>query len=144
MGFPKLVLICLAALAGCDRYDTESPHARQYGADPEGGVDAPIEADTYGWDWNGADADRDRRVGRAEWARGLGPMFTRMDADRDGLVTAEEFERAGGDRALYDRLDADARPGLDREELGVGWFDALDANDNDAIEAEEWPWKGAT
>jgi len=92
-------------------------------------------------------------------ARNYGAAFNcadilkRLDADRDGYLTRNEWERFFDDsdtnadgRLSQDEVQPDSRRELDEEALRpdqgrLTAFERLDANKNDAIEISEWPGK---
>lgn len=81
----------------------------------------------YDWKWLAArhDADGDGRVTAAEF-RGSRAWFERLDRDRDGVVTADDFDWT--DASRYVRLT----------QLLRGWNQRLDADDDDRISRAEW------
>jgi hypothetical protein len=81
----------------------------------------------YGWDWLAAryDADKDGRVSREEF-RAPGEFFDRLDRNRDGVLTKEDFDWS--DRA----------PFLRQLRTTSQWFRWIDANSNGRISRDEW------
>jgi hypothetical protein len=68
-------------------------------------------------------------------------MFSRLDANEDGVVDASELANARGGRMLA-RFDADADGRITREEFDVGLaaaFKAMDKNGDGVVTADERP-----
>jgi hypothetical protein len=81
----------------------------------------------YGWKWL---ADRHKitpagRITRKEF-KGPAALFDRLDRDRDGVLTAADFDWS------------DRSPFLQRGRMADMWFSRLDANSNGRVSREEW------
>jgi hypothetical protein len=93
------------------------------------------------------DADRDRRVMRAEVDRGVDAAWLSLDRNGDGVASALEFADwakvvMGSETATPGRIamDADADGSLSSAEVRNGLlaeFDRLDSNDDDALDRSE-------
>lgn len=81
----------------------------------------------YGWDWLAAryDADKNGRITREEF-QGPADLFDRLDRDRDGVLTADDFDWS------------DRSPFLRQVGITGQWFRWIDANSNGRITREEW------
>lgn len=89
-----------------------------------------------------SDDDGDRDDGAAAEAR----RFDRLDANRDGRVSRDEWRDS---RAAFDRLDENRDGRLTRAELFAedsadDRFDQLDANGNGAVTRGEWTGSAAS
>jgi hypothetical protein len=98
-----------------------------------------------------ADANKDGRITRAEMRAAREQGFRAMDANNDGVISAEERQQlaaaaaakkkgkgGGGDRTAG--MDANGDGKITRTEFlnaPMRGFDRLDANDNDVVEAAE-------
>ncbi len=81
----------------------------------------------YGWEWlvQRNDANHDGKVTREEF-KGPAEMFDRLDRDRDGVLTADDFDWSENSSLI--RQSRSMRP----------WFRAIDANSNGRISRQEW------
>lgn len=79
----------------------------------------------YHWNWLAQrfDANRDNKITRQELA---GDLFDRLDRDRDGVLTPDDF-----DWSERSKIAQQGRP------VGM-WFSRIDANSNGRISREEW------
>lgn len=60
-----------------------------------------------------------------------------MEADAEGRVAYEAFDRGFNDAGLFDRWDADGDEALTREELNRGIFSGYDADADDYLDSDE-------
>lgn len=88
------------------------------------------------------DADRDGRVSREEWPRNA-EVFARLDANNDGFLSADELQ-AGRQktfraRKAFGRMDQNHDGQISREEWKgrTEVFDRLDANGDGTVSADE-------
>ena len=81
----------------------------------------------YGWKWLAAryDADHDGRITRQEF-RGPADLFDRLDRDRDGVLTPEDFDWSERSAFLRQALIAER------------WFRLIDHNSNGRVSRAEW------
>ncbi len=81
----------------------------------------------YDWKWLAArlDADGNGSVSREEY-RGPAELFDRLDRDRSGALTADDFDWS--ERSAFARLSMPANM----------WFRAADRNGNGRLSREEW------
>jgi hypothetical protein len=81
----------------------------------------------YGWQWLARryDANRDGRITRKEF-KGPAELFDRLDRDRDGVLTAADFDWS------------DRSPFVRQSRMTDAWFIRLDANSNGRISRAEW------
>jgi len=90
------------------------------------------------------DANNDGNITREEFLAGPIARFERMDANRDGVISADERPqrqaRERGERRERVRRDADNNGQISREEfasMGSGMFERLDANNDGRVTREE-------
>jgi hypothetical protein len=74
------------------------------------------------------DTDQDMSVSREEFDIGMESAFGDMDADADGMISAEEATAGGVSGEDLETYDADGDGMLSRDEYGEGVFAAHDAN----------------
>jgi hypothetical protein len=81
----------------------------------------------YGWDWLAAryDADKDSRITRDEFP-GSAELFDQLDRDRNGTLTAGDFDWSAHS------------PFLRQMGMAGQWFRLIDTNSNGRITREEW------
>jgi Ca2+-binding EF-hand superfamily protein len=81
----------------------------------------------YDWKWLGGklDADGNGRITRKEF-KGPDDLFDRLDRDRDGAVTAEDFDWSP------------SSPFVRQSGTAGQWFQAMDTSSNGRISREEW------
>src|SRR5205823_544293 len=81
----------------------------------------------YGWDWLAArfDANRDGRI-TAEEFKGPRKLFTRLDRDRNGIITRDDLDWS--ESSPYVRISG----------LIGGWFHRVDTSSNGRISRDEW------
>lgn len=88
------------------------------------------------------DADRDGRVSREEWPRNA-EVFARLDANNDGFLTTDELQRGKQNafraRKAFGRMDQNHDGQISREEWKgrTEVFDRLDANGDGIVGADE-------
>ena len=93
------------------------------------------------------DADDNNQLTESEWSTGTARWnrsgvtygeFGTWDANSDGWLDQSEMtgglERAG----FYSTWDTDRNDLVDESEFGGGLFDTWDANDDQAVDANEW------
>ena len=104
----------------------------------------------YHWDWLADKFDRDysSTVERAEFGSdvaGADELFTRLDRDGDGGVTADDFDwsqrseylrQRENARGLFSRLDADSNGRLTQDDLAK-FFQAADQDELGFLTAED-------
>lgn len=93
-------------------------------------------------DITGADANGDGQVTRAEARSMRVALFDRIDANRDGFVSADERSTMGQGRGArgFERADANNDGRISRQEFmdqPMRGFDYFDADNNDVLSAEE-------
>lgn len=98
--------------------------------------------------FNRADVDRDGKVSRSEATDlMIGQAFGSYDANRDGVVTRDEYVAGGGDAATFARIDssgsgkvtvAEARSSPAAVEHMAVPFDEADVDKSGAITADEF------
>jgi hypothetical protein len=81
----------------------------------------------YDWKWLAAryDADHDGRITRQEF-RGPAELFDRLDRDRDGVLTASDFDWS------------ERSPWLRQVSMAERWFRMMDRNSNGRVSRTEW------
>ena len=154
-GRTALALALLGALAACQGKETGPDDAATTAAAPL--VAPPITAATADPDaarplasFAGKDANNDGRLASAEYANAAQTMFRMMDADSDGVVTADEHRAAReamgvalnvSSEDVIAANDSDNNGQLTLSEWMAGanaQFDALDTNQDGAIDTAEW------
>jgi hypothetical protein len=93
---------------------------------PGGGWFGPSRS-RFGWDWLRARCRvaEDGAITRKQFP-GSDDLFDRLDRDRDGVLTAEDFDWS------------EKSPFLRQGALVEGWFRALDADSNGRVSRKEW------
>lgn len=91
-----------------------------------------------------ADANNDGNVTREEFLARPTAMFARLDANSDGVISADERpqrrERAEGERRERPNFDANNDSQISRAEwdqMGASMFQRLDANNDGRVTTEE-------
>jgi Ca2+-binding EF-hand superfamily protein len=94
------------------------------------------------------DSNGDGAVSADEHAAGAKTMFDRMDANKDGVVTAQEMEKAHpqGDKKMsasdkIKTIDTNGDGQLSAAEHAAGsaaMFDKMDTDHNGSLSAGEW------
>lgn len=92
-----------------------------------------------------ADANNDGNITRDEFLAGPIAHFERIDANSDGVISANERPQrrerdAGGERRERPNFDANGDRQISREEhaaMGAGMFERLDANNDGRVTREE-------
>jgi hypothetical protein len=81
----------------------------------------------YGWGWLAARhrIDAAGRIPRKAW-RGPAETFDRLDRNRDGALTAADFDWS------------DSAPAVREERMYAQWFGKIDGDTNGRISREEW------
>ncbi len=81
----------------------------------------------YDWKWLAAryDADGDGIISRKEFT-GPAELFDRLDRNRDGVLTPEDFDWS------------DRSPFLRQAGMTEGWFRRMDRDSNGRVSREEW------
>jgi hypothetical protein len=79
------------------------------------------------------DKNGDGQISRVEWNAG----FASFDTDKDGYITAKEFNAVTHPGFVFDELDPDGDGKITREEHNAG-FDAMDLNKNGTLRMEEF------
>jgi hypothetical protein len=81
----------------------------------------------YGWDWlaDRYEVDKSGRITREKF-RGPGELFDRLDRDRDGVLTVDDFDWS------------DRSPFLRQTGMTGQWFRWIDVNSNGRISRAEW------
>ena len=79
------------------------------------------------------DKNGDGQISRVEWNAG----FASFDTDKDGYITAKEFNAVTHPGFLFDAFDRDGDGKITREEYNAV-FDAMDLNKNGTLRREEF------
>ncbi len=99
------------------------------------------------------DTDKDGAVSKEEFEAKRAADFAAADADRDGNVTQAELKayhekkaaerQAEREKRMYERLDANKDGKVTADEFGgAGMFDKMDKNKDGKITADEMKWRG--
>ncbi len=92
----------------------------------------------------GLDRDGDGTVTEMEWQETSSRLFDNpgtwsdWDADGNAELDTDEVSQGLEGHGLFGEVDADADMTVNEMELGDFLFDALDANDDDALDPAEW------
>ncbi len=89
-----------------------------------------------------ADANNDGNITREEFLARPNQMFDRLDANNDGVISADERPQRGerGERGERPNRDANGDGQISRAEfaaMGASMFDRLDANNDGRVTREE-------
>ena len=116
-----------------------------YGTWSENGDSTP-EA-FYGTLFARFDGDEDGRVTRMEWTRNASLLpsdiltesdFSRWDEDESGQLDRNEVVAGFASTDLYASVDTDGSSSIEDAELVEWFFELVDTNDDDVIDATEW------
>jgi len=126
MRLPLQIVLAVAVLASAS---TARAQMRSQGMDWNG--DGRVDHIDYqiAQRYRSYDVNHDDRVGRSEWP-GDARLFTRLDANRDGYVTLQEYTQGNGFN-----LDALGGPAFG--------FSAIDANHDGWLTRNEWSMSSA-
>ena len=92
------------------------------------------------------DMDDDDALTEEEWNDGFESFFgnwteddfATFDANADGSVTSDEWNTIFGDSEWFTTFDADENSMVTEDEWDAGLFDDWDANDDDAVDEDEF------
>ena len=88
-----------------------------------------------------ADKNKDGKIGRIEFLERMREAFFFVDANKDGFLTLEEYQRIeGADARGFTRADRNKDGKLSIDEFlkaVTGDFDAADKNDDGVLDDEE-------
>ena len=88
-----------------------------------------------------ADANQDKAIDREEFKKVTEALIRRLDVDRNGTLSKEEFDRIVDLTGRFEEFDLNRNGVLDSSELQKlddRLFELLDKDDNQRIDAQEF------